>query len=244
MGCREFVVIASQRTGSTLLVRSLDTASHIFCAGEIFHPGPQTLHREFQYPYLRPGRNLLARVTAPLLQKGKVRRHLNHFFGTAGQGVQAVGFKLMVSQADRYPAILDWLRRRRAIAIVLQRQNTFDAALSYCMASLTGRYHSDRTIEVEKRDPVTISDADFGRYFQACARDRARLLDLHVSLGGMLLSYEDLVGDWDGSIARIGEHLDIRGLHVAKSLDKLSGPAKALIANEDALRARFQGFFA
>jgi len=240
MTAREFVVIATQRTGSTLLVRSLDSACDIFCAGEIFHSGPRTLHREFQYPYLKRSRNIIGRAAALVLQKGRVQRHLAHFYGTAGQDVRAVGFKLMVSQADRNPAILGWLQRRRVTAIFLHRQNTFDAALSYCMAALTGRYHSDRMNGAAKQEPVTIDEADFGGYFRACASDRARLFDIHASLGGLLVAYEDMVEDWNGSIARIGETLNIRGLRVEQSLDKLSGGAKPLIANERALRARFE----
>jgi hypothetical protein len=223
------------------LVRSLDSLPDIFCAGEIFYFGPRTLHSEFQYPYPKRGRNVIARAAAILLQKGRVRRHLAHFYETAGIDVRAVGFKLMISQADRYPATVSWFQERRVTAIVLHRQNTFDAAMSYCMAALTGRYHSDRETNVAKQEPVTIGENDFAGYFRACARDRARLLELHRSLGGLLLAYEELVGDWDTSIARIGEYLNIGDLHVKQSLDKLSAAAKPLIANEQALRARFEG---
>jgi LPS sulfotransferase NodH len=241
MPAHRFVVLSSQRTGSTLLVRSLDSVPEIFCAGEIFHFGKHTHHREFQYPYLKPGKNALARAAAVLLQKRRLERHLAYFYGRAGEGVCAVGFKLMVSQAGRYPAIVGWLRRHSLTAIVLYRRNTFDATLSYCMARMTGRYHSDRAESQAKAEPVTIDETEFAHCFDSCAADRERLLELHRSLGGVLVAYEDMVRDWDRTIATIGEHLGLSRLRVPMSLERISGSAGTEIANEGELRARYSG---
>lgn len=237
---REFVVVAAQRTGSTLLVRSLDSVPEIFCAGEIFHAGPRTHHREFQYPYQGRPSGLLVRVARRLLQGRRVRSHLAHFYGEAGKGVLAVGFKLMASQADRFPAIVGVLREREVTRIFLHRRNAFDAALSYCMAATTGRYHSDRRANSAVPETVTFDEADFERYFRACLEDRARLLELHGALGGVMLAYEDLERDWDGTIARIGDSLGVHALRAGKSLEKLSGADRPRVANEDALRRRFE----
>jgi LPS sulfotransferase NodH len=236
----EFIVLSSQRSGSTLLVKSLDTAPEIFCAGEIFHPGERTLHREFQFPYLRPNGRLLARITDRFLQSRRVERHLEHFFGSAGAGVRAAGFKLMVSQAEKFRATVSWLKRRRARVICLYRRNTFDTAMSYFLAAHTGRFHSDRPV-VSGTAKLTVTTAEFRKYFQHCEKDRARVLELQGSLGGMLVAYEDLVEHWNASIGRIGEYLDVEGLSVPMALEKLGEETEVRIVNEGELRRRFSG---
>jgi LPS sulfotransferase NodH len=235
----QFVVLSSQRSGSTLLVKSLDSAPEIFCAGEIFHPGERTLHREFQFPYLRTKGRLIPRIAARFLQSGRVERHLEYFFGSAGAGVRAAGFKLMVSQAEKFGATIRWLKRHRVRVICLYRRNTFDAAMSYYLAAHTGRFHSDRPAGVSRTAELTVNVADFREFFHYCEKDRARILELQSSFGGMLVAYEDLVGQWSAWIGRIGAYLGVEGLNVPMSLEKLGDEPEVRIVNESELRRHF-----
>jgi hypothetical protein len=232
-------VISSQRCGSTLLVKSLDSCPDIFCAGEIFHPGARTLHREYQFPDLRRDAGLASRILARLLRSRRVERHLDNFYRAAGSGVRAVGFKLMISQAEKFRAILPWLKRRQVRSICLYRRNAFDAAMSYALAARTGKFHSDRPSGDFGLEGLMVDAEEFAGYFRHCVSDRARILDVHRLLGGMLVAYEELVGNWNMWIGRIGGHVGVEHLSVPMTLEKLGGESRPRIANEDELRHRF-----
>jgi LPS sulfotransferase NodH len=235
----DFVVVSGQRCGSTLLVKSLDSSPEIFCAGEIFHPGARTLHREYQFPDLRRDAGLASRILARPLRSRRVERHLENFYRAAGSGVRAVGFKLMISQAEKYRAILPWLKGRKVRVICLYRRNAFDAAMSYALAARTGQFHSDRPSGDPGPEGLMLDAEDFAGYFRHCASDRARILDVHRMLGGVLLSYEELIRDWDMWIDRIGAHVGVERLSVPMILEKLGAESRPRIANEDELRQRF-----
>jgi LPS sulfotransferase NodH len=236
---RSFVVITSQRTGSTLLVKSLDAADGVFCAGEIFHSGARVLHPEYRYPYLEPGRGVAPRIAAALLGRDRVRKHLARFYAQAGQGARAVGFKLMVSQAATHGAILPWLRQHHVVAILLYRRNAFDAALSYYRASVSGQFHSDRRGGASPVGAIAADTGEFRRLFDACRADRRRLLELRHCFGGLVLAYEDLIASWDASIAAVGATLGLPGLRSTMALDRLAAGELVTVTNEDSLRAQF-----
>ena len=49
----KFVIFTTPRTGSTLLIKSLDTHPEIMCAGEIFFFRGAAFHNEHRYPFIR-----------------------------------------------------------------------------------------------------------------------------------------------------------------------------------------------
>ena len=54
---KEFVVLSGQRSGSTLVIRSLDTSPDIYCAGEILHPLKKSRihHIDWKHRYVKVG---------------------------------------------------------------------------------------------------------------------------------------------------------------------------------------------
>ena len=234
-----FVVITSQRTGSTLLVKSLDSSPRIFCAGELFHPGMRTLHKEFQFPFLQDDTGVVSRMISTWHLSSRVREHLGYFYSQAGPEAQAVGFKLMVSQAAAYPAIVPCLSKLGVTALFLYRRNAFDTALSYFKATVTGRFHSDGQSPTGEAVGVIVSEREFRRRFDSCQHDRNRVFKMQKSYGGRLLAYEDLVAHWDASIALVGQEIGMPELRVTKVLEKLADNGGIEIENEELLRRRF-----
>ena len=234
-----FVVTASQRTGSTLLVRSLDTSADIFCAGEIFHAGPGTYHPEYQFPYRLLGSRRLARIRDRML-RNRAEAHLRSFYDRAGAGVKAVGFKLMLTHADEHPAVVPYLQACGAVFFFLYRKDSFATAISYYKARESGVYHSDRTDRQSSGPTIRADVRKFERLLMACRSDKERLISMQSTLGGHLLAYEDMIGSWNHFVGTLGRDIGVPGLDVQKSLSRLeSGTRTVTIANEDELRLRF-----
>ena len=238
----KFVVLTSQRTGSTLLTRSLDSSSRIFCAGELFRRGQGIHHLEHQFPFELLGSVKLGKLCDTFASRFRIRRHLGNFYLAAGVGVEAVGFKLMVSQLRRYPEILSTAVALGARLLFLIREDSVAAALSFCRAKASGVFHSDRVHDATLRPSIVIDENDFARILGECKSDKQELARIHREYGGLLMRYEDLVSNWDEFIEKLGVELGLEGLRVAKALSKLrSGVDAVQIANEQALIAKFAG---
>jgi len=235
---KSFVVITSQRTGSTLLVRSLDSSPFILCAGEIFYSG-QGIHRpEFQYRYF--ARTKVSKLFDLLLQKRRIERHLRWFYDEAAPNVAAIGFKLMVSHARTFPAIVPYLRRTGVLGFFLYRRDTFATALSYYRARVSGLYHTAHGLEVRSLQFVKVDEQEFERLLAVCKADQSAVLKLCDTYGGRLIAYEDMTTNWDDHIAAIGMALEMSDFRVEKMLSKIdSDGEKVQIINEPELRTRF-----
>lgn len=236
---RPFAVVASQRTGSTLLVRSLDASPRIFCAGEIFHSGGNIFHGEYRYSEPLLGSRRLGRLFDVASAGWRIRRHLEIFFARAGTGVEAAGFKLMTSHIRASSSILSSLVKHGVTLLFLHRRDSFATALSYYKAKSSGVYHSDRTAESGATRIVTADLVRFGAQLAHCERDKLALRDMHSALGGTLLAYEDMVADWNGFIENVGRAIGVDRLKIPAALEKLETTHRVIIENEDALRREF-----
>ena len=242
---RPFAVVASQRTGSTLLVRSLDASPDIFCAGEIFHGGPNVHHAEFNFQQAVFGSRLLGVLVDSAFEARRVRGHLTRFFAEAGRGVAAVGFKIMASQLRHRQSILPELQSVGAVLLLLYRRDSFATALSYYRAKASGVYHSDRADQGSQTRIIKADVAQFGRQLRHCESEKAGILALHSTRGGTLLAYEDMATDWPAFVESVGQAIRVPELQIPKALEKLEAATPNIrIENEDDLRREFAGHIA
>jgi LPS sulfotransferase NodH len=233
------VIITSQRSGSTLLVRSLDSSPSVFCAGELFHHGSNVYHSEFQFACAILGSELIGSLLDQVTIGIRARRHLRHFYSTAGPEASAIGFKLMVSQIRKMPRILRSLMDLADIRIFLYRRDVFDTALSLYRARKSGVFHSDRLRVGSDGPPLEIDDKELRFLMRQCRRDKDSILAMQRSLGGHVLAYEDMIEDWTGVIARIGSELGIVNLRVEMALKKVGvATRRQKFRNEEELRSR------
>ena len=49
----KFVIFTTPRTGSTLLIKSLDNHPEVLCAGEVFFFKGAIYHNEWRYPFIK-----------------------------------------------------------------------------------------------------------------------------------------------------------------------------------------------
>ena len=120
----KFVIFTTPRTGSTLLIKSLDAHPEILCAGELFFFKGAIYHTEYKYsfwrlPFIGNKLNYVFNYPKLLLT---LPGFLNNFFADKSDGKKAKGFKLMHFQTYYTPGIFNYLKNNDVKVIVLIRK--------------------------------------------------------------------------------------------------------------------------
>ena len=209
---KRFVVLSTQRTGSTLLISSLDSHPGIFCAGEIFFPRSGSEYAINRYARL----SSLNRVQHTFCRGRLVRRFLDEFYERTGYA--AIGFKYMYSQARhiprRYPSALKYLHEHSIPVIHNVRQNKLRVLLSRISARSSGVYRSDRPVGL---GPVNVPLGHLLeelRQLERADETWKRRMSGHDYLQ---VSYESFVGNQADQVRSILDFLDIEDAHELNS---------------------------
>ncbi len=204
---RDFLVLTTQRTGSSWLMDRLDHSPELEGHMELFY-----LHERREppragsndYPRFVESRATVARGHRPFA----VFRYLENFYARK----TAAGFKLMYSQLREYPEILPWLAWRRLPVVHLIRANHLDVIISERLADATGTSHA--TVEEGGGKPLRVT-LDPGellpriRRLEGKQRAMRRLLAL-LSNPCLETTYEDLCSD-PGAFDQVHAFLRIDG---------------------------------
>lgn len=133
----KFVVLSTQRSGSTFLATSLSSHPRIHCYEEIFlctNHDPET--------YLTYRTASLNRRLAHLFQRKQlIDEYLLDLYTANEHSGDAVGFKLMYPQIRQLPEIVAWIKEHNIKVIHLIRQNTLKVIVSHQAAKKRKLYH-------------------------------------------------------------------------------------------------------
>jgi LPS sulfotransferase NodH len=217
-----FVVLSTQRSGSTWVVDMLTSNPRVIAYSELFmHGGEGTPQwgQEQDLPYWQTYSRDKHRVAKPYW--------LWHYLGEAFEerpDVDAVGFKLMYSQLTRISRPLMpmlWLKRVRIIHLI--RRNALDVVLSKeAGAAREGKLHARDGDDVEAVRLNLDTDSLLRRmtlHERAIAGARVRFKK--VGLPYTEVVYEDLAADESG-FASLFEFLGVESAPVNSSLQKLN----------------------
>ncbi len=129
----KFVILTTQRSGSTWLVDVLDKCKDTSVYGELFLPEKMRwLAGSTDYPqFFEAEEGMGGR------RPFSIFTYLNNLYQKQG----AIGFKLMYSNLYKYPEILAYLLWHRIQAIHLIRKNSFNVHLSSERARARGQWH-------------------------------------------------------------------------------------------------------
>lgn len=129
-----FVILTSQRSGSTWLVSLLNQLKDTTTYGELFLPRKhvENWDADFAYPRFEELRGQMA-GTRPL----QVFRYLDSVYQHHG----AVGFKLMYAHLYRYPELLIYFWTHRVHVIHLVRKNALDFVISQALKRKIQKAH-------------------------------------------------------------------------------------------------------
>lgn len=207
---RTFVVLTTARSGSSWLVDLLDSHPGIAAYAELFLVGTRdpAIYGSRDVPRFEATLELGRRSTSSSL----VLRRNAHLarLAVAHRGLQAVGFKLLYSQADVHPGLYPWLALRRARFVHLVRRNVLDGVVSWEAATALGRYlfkDGEAIPRVRLRiEPNDLLERLMERE-QAVERWRRRLARLRLRVVEVV--YEDLLDRRDEELARILRFLGV-----------------------------------
>lgn len=188
----KFIVLSTQRSGSSFVCSLLDSHPRIRCLEEIF------MRRNRNAITYRSYRNAsLRRRLEHLLER---RRSIESYLAgvyDAQPDLDAVGFKLMYEQVQRYPELVDWCRSNDVMVVHLIRMNALKTIVSRQVALKRGVYLSTKPVK-----PVTVS-LNTSRLVPELER-AARLVDTNRSIFSSL-PYTELF--YEHFLARRGEEL-------------------------------------
>lgn len=217
-----FVILTTQRSGSTVLTRTLDEHPDIFCAGELFHESKAGVHHpEWHFPNWKlvgiKGSKLNKLINYPNL-KLNAAKHLQTFYKDDGT-VKAKGFKLMYSHIKSAPFIWNYIVSNNIKVIVLIRSNTFKMALSRYRMEKTGTAHSqDGNVSSSS---ITVPAEALLKQTLQLQNVNEKLLSLSEKTNRLVLHYEDF-GNWTTLMQNVDEFLNVPFFDAKPVLKKVS----------------------
>lgn len=220
----KFVIFTTPRTGSTLLVKTLDTHPEVLCAGELFFLKKGIYHVECQYPFIRIpalGNKVNYLINYPKILL-TIKSFLNNFFKTADTKIKATGFKLMHFQTYYTPGIFSYLENNGVKTIVLIRKNVLRSTLSDLRARATKVYHNEGGGTVVPKFKVDIAVLE--KKMKEIEEFNKQLESASKKLDRKIVYYEDF-GNWDQTISGILKYLDIADIPL-KAVSKKLNPDK------------------
>jgi len=188
----KFVVLTTNRSGSTWLMSTLNSLPQVTAQGELFLPRIRVKDRRWDSDFSRP-RFIETKSKGLAFRPFSVFAYLSDLYRTPG----TVGFKLMYAQLRSYPEILAYLIRHRIRVVHLIRRNHLDVLLSYAIKAKIGQAHllsgqsAPDDIHVELDSENLIGRLEWLQKQQTMARKLLRWSRLpHLEV-----SYEDLLRD-------------------------------------------------
>lgn len=192
---RNFIVLTTQRTGSSWLMDRLNNSPEVEGHMELFY---LEARREppragcNDYPRFVESRGSQAHGIRP----AATFRYLDALYARR----IAVGFKLMYSQLREYPEILAWIAWKRLPVVHLLRANHLDVVISERLASAIGTSHT--TVDEGSARPVRLrlDPADTVTRVRRLERKQRAMRGLLRALPNpcMEITYERLLEDGHG----------------------------------------------
>lgn len=223
----KFVIVGIRRTGTTLVRTTLNNHPRIRCLGEVFNFGRRIKRRRghrCEGSYRRYINKVpLGHVRDALWRGGTVRNFLDDLYDKPD--VDAVGFKLTMTQKNRFPSVTDYFREHNVHVIHIIRRNILKTLVSRSVKKVTGQSHTTTGItqtqlalEIPRLLPeLERFDAENRKWEADCA-----------GLAYMKLYYEDFVADKPAHVTEMlgflgVEQRDDLGSHLRKgNPDQLS----------------------
>ena len=230
-----FLILANQRSGSSVLRYALNEQKGVVSHGELLREGA---HAKVSFAAQHAGgwKRFVARV-AP---ERALRRYLGDLWKPRGE-VRAAGFKLMYDQVSE--PVTKVLAERDDVRFVhLVRTNALKSHLSYEVA----RAHERFTVRQEEAFAYEPIELDTTRLVDAMRDHHARIERHRAWLGErptLDVTYEELLADPGAVVARVLGFLDVPGEVVGDlPLKKMTPDAlDQAVTNADEVRAALRG---
>lgn len=212
----KFIVLTTQRSGSTYLIHLLGTHPNVISFSEVMNEAAigwgrwKSTFRKKNNPLLLPLRNI-----APSLFLNRV------VFRSYPPSIHAVGFKLMYSQINRFPSVLRFLKEHEVKIIHLKRSNLLEMYVSLKRGEVSDVWHTtDQALTPDVR--LYLQPADCREFFTKIGTLQKRFDRFFVGGSMMSMSYEHLRGNKNNEMEKIERFLSIRHHLLTSTFQKMN----------------------
>lgn len=242
-GAHKFVLVGTQRSGTTLVQTALDSHPDILCEGELFHM--RRLFREIpKENYGEPGyrwwlgRRLDRWAGHAMWRHAVVREYLEWFISMHQS--PALGFKLMWNQTGRFPEALSFVRRNNFLLLHVRRRNSLRSLVSRFAAGARGIHHSTEKVSTPR---VTVPVDRLLPILQTISVENDNWKKLGNELPYLCVDYEDYVVDTQIENRRMLNFLGVSAdIPIQSPLVKLTpNNLRDVIANYEAVERALSG---
>lgn len=219
----KFVLFTTPRTGSSLLIKTLDTHPEIVCAGELFFFKGDIYHTEYQYPFWRvPVSNKINYLINYPKIFLTLNSFLDKFYGeNSKNSIKAKGFKLMHFQTFYTPGIFNYLKKNNIKVIVLIRKNILRNTLSDLRARSTKVYHNNGNAVIETAPMFKVNVDELAKKMQQIEGFKKQLERSTINLNREIVYYEDFE-NWKETISGILNYLNVTDIPLQPVSKKLN----------------------
>ena len=200
---QKFIILTTQRSGSTWLMDMLDNYPKIKVYNELF------LNMDNKSKWADPHQPIFYNYakTAPGKRPWQTIKYLKNLYTYDGE-YDVIGFKLMYDHLFRKPEILVNLISEGYKIVHLVRKNPIDVMVSYAIAKQNKQFFTEQEVENKK---LHLDPQSFKKDVQK--------QDFKVSLAGIItriipnsvlnITYDDLRQNKDGTLDAIAQFLNV-----------------------------------
>ena len=202
---KKFIILSSQRSGSTYLQMLLNSHPDIFAGGEIFNNNPR-------HPIE------IENITQSLvdIKDSDPEKYLNHYFlHSTERPVNCIGFRLFYDHGrGRREVIWSVLKNIPDFRIIhLQRKNQLKQFVSLKLAETTSHWLRRASEKPFEYEPIPLDIRECKRYFRRQQRKKERAVLFFDNTERLDIFYEDLAEDPKSETGRV---LSFLGLNPAE----------------------------
>jgi len=221
-----FVILGTQRTGTTLVRTCLSSHPDIMCCGEVFNLGKSAYSLEDGY-WWHSNIDIKHKLRAFFRPQKATAMYIDQLYSNTQ--FAAIGFKFMLNQCLTRPHIWSLLTKKNLKVLLVRRHNALKTLVSRRTAAESGVYHVSKTLPARsavkewtgssiKINATTLID-DLNAINSETAAWRTRLDD---KIEYIDIDYEEYVDDMEAGNRKILNFLDVRQLPLTSDLKKVN----------------------
>ena len=241
----KFIILSSQRTGSTWLAEMLNSHGHIFCEKELFQlsldRGRSNINFTKRAFLVYKNSTIFHWFISTIFREFFVAHYLDIFFSNAQN--KCSGFKLMYDQIRKVPQVWKYICNQEIRVIHLKRRNVVRQHISWQLSLRNKKWGVYHKI-TQKTEAVWINCETLVADLTEIEREREIYTDLVKKnrLSFIELWYEDLCLDKENELGRIQEFLGVEKERLESPLVKQNPyPIRDMVENYDDLYATLKG---
>lgn len=220
----KFVIVGTQRSGTTWIRTTLDSHPSITALGELFlfgrrFPRLTGTGKEIEASYRNYiGDSARLRMHDLISRQSAVERFLDETYANHGPG--AIGFKFMRSHSRQFPSVVPYILKHKVAVLQVTRENVLKTLVSRETAKRRKLFHTRSAVP---NIQLTLDTSALVPSLEEIATDNAELAKTFSVSRYMRVTYEDFVRNKDAELQKIYDFLCVDSVNdVSSQLRKIN----------------------